>query len=135
MFYQLTSLQAHRNTHNDIKQFVCDICDKRFSQLCRMKEHRDKHSNGKTKKCDASFQQLSSHHGLQVHKKTNHEVDLVYDCVSCLKKCVLPFCDDCRGKLNIMKNVDLERSRGKHDKVDAAVRLHDSETLLNTTMR
>ena len=64
-----TNLEFHQATHNQVKQFVCDICDKSFYTKAKIKAHMPTHSNERPFKCHICKTRFKKKVYLDTHMK------------------------------------------------------------------
>lgn len=70
-FIHSSSFKKHKDFHNGIKKFQCNICERKFSQACHLREHLKIHSNErlhKCKECDKAFRRPDT---LRIHQRTH----------------------------------------------------------------
>ncbi|XP_038218432.1 zinc finger protein 836-like [Zerene cesonia] len=68
-FANQNNLKRHMIIHSGIKEFVCDICSKRFNQKITMQTHRLTHINSTTcNLCDTVFEDKAA---LTLHKESD----------------------------------------------------------------
>ena len=87
-------LEAHNQTHQNLKQFKCDICSKGFNQMSQLKNHAvihlDKFSEyapiptwAKPKQCDICQKMFSDSKSLKKHVQAIHSKLKPYICQVC----------------------------------------------------
>ena len=75
----LKSYQAHIKTHLDaVKNFVCPVCDKRFSKGFLLAQHSHIHTGIKMFKCDSCDKSFAKRDSLRLHNKKYHQ-DVITD--------------------------------------------------------
>ncbi|CAO1423558.1 unnamed protein product [Diamesa serratosioi] len=84
----LKSYQAHRKTHSDVvKNFKCNVCDKRFAKGFLLAQHSHIHTGIKMFKCDLCEKSFAKRDSLRIHTKKNHklitETPYGYSCEDC----------------------------------------------------
>ncbi|XP_066599275.1 zinc finger protein 707-like [Prorops nasuta] len=84
-FRSASGLNRHiRDVHEKVKNFCCDLCDRRFASKLSRDEHRITHTDERPHTCEIcgkSFKQKSS---LYVHKLYHKEY--CHQCTSCGKR-------------------------------------------------
>ena len=82
-------LEAHNQTHLNLKQFVCDVCNKGFNQMSQLKNHAVIHldplaasvpSWAKPKQCDICNKMFSDSKSLKKHVQAIHSKLKPYIC-------------------------------------------------------
>ena len=70
-------LKQHMKIHDEIKQYNCDICERRFTTKAQLERHMYTHTGERPHKCDepgcnAAFSQLIqlNNHKAKHHKKS-----------------------------------------------------------------
>ena len=86
-------LEAHHQTHMNLKQFVCDVCHKGFNQMSQLKNHAVIHldktgiepipSWAKPKQCDICLKMFSDSKCLKKHVQAIHSKLKPYICQVC----------------------------------------------------
>jgi len=86
-------LEAHHQTHMNLKQFVCDVCHKGFNQMSQLKNHAVIHldksgiepipSWAKPKQCDICQKMFSDSKCLKKHVQAIHSKLKPYICQVC----------------------------------------------------
>ena len=86
-------LEAHHQTHMNLKQFVCDVCQKGFNQMSQLKNHAVIHldktgiepipSWAKPKQCDICQKMFSDSKCLKKHVQAIHSKLKPYICQVC----------------------------------------------------
>ena len=88
-------LKFHSQTHENLKQFACDVCEKRFNQLSQLKNHVVIHLDkniaelptwAKPKKCDICHKTFSDGKSLKKHVQAIHSKLKPYICNVCNHK-------------------------------------------------
>lgn len=85
-------LESHNQTHQNLKLFKCDVCDKRFNQISQLKNHAVIHidksisevpSWAKPKQCDICQKMFSDSKSLKKHVQAIHSKLKPYICQVC----------------------------------------------------
>ena len=88
-------LEAHYQTHRNLKEFKCDVCGKRFNQMSQLKNHAVIHldksiaelpSWAKPKQCDICQRMFSDSKSLKKHVQAIHSKLKPYICNVCNHK-------------------------------------------------
>ena len=88
-------LEAHYQTHRNLKEFKCDVCGKRFNQMSQLKNHAVIHldktiaelpSWAKPKQCDICQKMFSDSKSLKKHVQAIHSKLKPYICNVCNHK-------------------------------------------------
>ena len=88
-------LEAHYQTHRNLKEFKCDVCGKRFNQMSQLKNHAVIHldktiaelpSWAKPKQCDICLKMFSDSKSLKKHVQAIHSKLKPYICNVCNHK-------------------------------------------------
>ncbi|CRK96460.1 CLUMA_CG010064, isoform D [Clunio marinus] len=74
-FIHLSSFKKHNNFHSGVKDYHCNICQRKFSQFCHLREHLKIHLNEREhicSKCNKAFRRADT---LRIHlqRKKNHK--------------------------------------------------------------
>ena len=134
-------LESHNQTHQNLKQFKCDVCDKRFNQISQLKNHAVIHidksiaevpSWAKPKQCDICQKMFSDSKSLKKHVQAIHSKLKPYICQVCghqsARKAMLqlhvrqhtgekPFnCDQCEYKTGDHNSLRRHKRRHTGDK-------------------
>ena len=74
LMFTLTNLKRHiRRTHDNERNFQCDICGKRFHYKSKVKSHKVRvHLNLKPFQCDCCTFTCASISNLNIHRKNRH---------------------------------------------------------------
>lgn len=115
------------NTKNRSRKvpYICDICNKCFSQFTELENHMFTHSRSKPYACDQCDSRYANSFHLSHHKKTAHEGIRAYSCEICgkhfaqssnVKKHMLvhtgerPYrCSYCRKKFTRMSDMEMHK--------------------------
>ena len=87
-------LESHNQTHLNLKQFRCDVCEKGFNQMSQLKNHAVIHLNkssefrhipswAKPKQCDICQKMFSDSKSLKKHVQAIHSKLKPYICQVC----------------------------------------------------
>lgn len=85
-------LESHNQTHQNLKQYKCDVCDKRFNQISQLKNHAVIHIDksiaevptwAKPKQCDICHKMFSDSKSLKKHVQAIHSKLKPYICQVC----------------------------------------------------
>lgn len=84
----LKSYQAHIKTHGDVvKNFVCPVCNKRFSKGFLLAQHSHVHTGIKMYKCNSCDKAFAKRDSLKLHNKKYHQEESTplynYTCEDC----------------------------------------------------
>ncbi|KAM3134547.1 hypothetical protein pb186bvf_013361 [Paramecium bursaria] len=85
-FRKKSKLQRHYNeTHLNLKQFVCEICNKAFKRSQHLKRHQLSHTQERPYKCEILNcpQSFNCKHHLKRHIKLIHEQKPIFECQQC----------------------------------------------------
>jgi hypothetical protein len=85
VFADRQSTEEHTKTH---RPFVCDICEKRFSQKCNLVTHIRLHTGEKPYNCEFCDKRFTQKGNLDAHLKT-HTKERPFPCSLCPKRFTL----------------------------------------------
>ncbi|XP_065572871.1 endothelial zinc finger protein induced by tumor necrosis factor alpha-like isoform X2 [Artemia franciscana] len=77
-------LKSCKKTYTGIKQYICDVCDKSFSNGSRLKRHQRMHTGEKPFKCDVCEKAFSQSNSLNYHQRV-HRGEKPFKCDVCEK--------------------------------------------------
>ncbi|XP_055589810.1 zinc finger protein 883-like [Uranotaenia lowii] len=83
-YVEQRSLDVHMFTHNGVKPFTCNYCDKGFTQKCNLEKHERVHTGEKPFRCQLCNKSFSQSGYLAIHQRI-HNHDKPYPCEECGK--------------------------------------------------
>jgi uncharacterized Zn-finger protein len=78
-FTQSGSLKQHMYLHSGERPYKCKFCDRAFTQAKTLKFHLRRHTEEKPFTCEVCLATFRQRDGLKRHLKAKHDVNLVYE--------------------------------------------------------
>lgn len=81
----MKSFRSHRNRHGAVKEYACDICQKKFSKLYRLNNHIENIHSEKVYDCTICLKAFATTKRLKLHTDKHLTEKLSLPCSICQK--------------------------------------------------